>query len=197
MIHIKTIESPDEKTAINIKIMHSLPAWFSPPEDIEKKAITHREYPFFAAYDENKPIGFLALKIHNEYTADIFNLGILEQYHKQGIGHRLLHAAEQYCVDNDYLYLTVKTLDASAEYEPYERTRAFYKNMGFIPLETFKTLWDEENPCLFFVKRLVSNSSHIKYNPGFWSAIDKLVAESNIVIDRPKGRRYVRAAKRF
>jgi GNAT superfamily N-acetyltransferase len=103
-----------KKTAVTLKIMHSLPAWFSPPEDIEKKAITHREFPFFAAYDENKPIGFFALKIHNEYTADIFILGVLEQYHKQGIGRRLLYEAEQYCVDSGYLYLTVKTLDASA-----------------------------------------------------------------------------------
>ena len=83
---LKQVEAPDDKTEVTLKIMHSLPAWFSPPEDIEKKAITHREYPFFAVYDENKPIGFVALKIHNEYTADIFNFGILEQYHRQGIG---------------------------------------------------------------------------------------------------------------
>jgi hypothetical protein len=50
--------------------------WFSPPEDIEKKTVIHREYPFFAAYDEDEPIGFAALKIHNGYTADTFNLGI-------------------------------------------------------------------------------------------------------------------------
>jgi ribosomal protein S18 acetylase RimI-like enzyme len=156
VIYIKQVEQPDEKTTITLKVMHSLLAWFSPPEDIEKKSIIHRDYPFFAAYDENEPIGFVALKIHNKYTADIFNLGILEQYHRQGIGRKLLHAAEQYCMDNGYFYLTVKTLDASAEYEPYERTRAFYQKMGFIPLEVFTTFWNEENPCLFMVKGLFS-----------------------------------------
>ena len=154
MIEIKNVEQPDEKTIITLKIMHSLPAWFSPPEDIEKKAIIHREYPFIAAYNGDDPIGFIALKIHNKYTADIYNIGVLEQYHRQGVGRRLLAAAESYCIDNGYQVLTVKTLDSSAEYEPYERTRAFYQKMGFIPLEVFTTFWNEENPCLFLAKWL-------------------------------------------
>jgi hypothetical protein len=48
----------------------------------------------------------------------------------------------------------VKTLDESAEYEPYNKTRAFYQKMGFIPLEVFTTFWNEENPCLFMAKYL-------------------------------------------
>ena len=154
MIIIKTVEKPDEKTAITQKIMHSLPAWFSPPEDIERKAVVHRDYPFFAAYNGDEPIGFAALKIHNQYTADIYNIGVLEEYHRQGAGRRLVEAAERYCRDNGYVYLTVKTLDSSAEYEPYARTRAFYAKMGFIPLEVFTTFWNEDNPCLFLAKHL-------------------------------------------
>ena len=152
MIIIKTVEQPDEKTAITLKIMHSLPAWFNPPEDIDRKATIHRDYPFFAAYDSDAPVGFAALKIHNSYTADIYDIGVLEEYHRQGIGRRLVEAIENYCKDNGYICLTVKTLDASAAYEPYDRTRAFYKNMGFIPLEVFTTLWDADNPCLFLAK---------------------------------------------
>lgn len=153
-INVKTIEQPDEKTTITQKIMHSLPDWFSPPEDIEKKAIIHRDYPFFAAFKDDIPIGFVALKIHNQYTADIFNLGVLETYHRQGIGRLLIEAAEHYCIKSGYVFLTVKTLDSSAEYEPYERTRAFYRKMGFIPLEVLTTFWNEENPCLFMAKYL-------------------------------------------
>jgi len=155
-IIVKNVENADDKKTTTLKIMHSLPAWFSPPEDIERKAVIHREYPFIAAFDDDVPIGFLALKVHNQYTADIFNLGVLESYHRQGIGRLLIETAEQFCVDCGYLYLTVKTLDSSAEYEPYERTRAFYSKMGFIPLEVFKTFWNEENPCLFMAKWLGS-----------------------------------------
>lgn len=60
----------------------------------------------------------------------------------------------EYCKDNNLIYLTVKTLDSSAVYEPYDRTRAFYNKEGFIPLEVFKTFWNEENPCLFLVKKI-------------------------------------------
>lgn len=134
--------------------MHSLPEWFSPPEDIDKKSLIHRDFPFFAAYDEDRPIGFAALKIHNEYTAEIFNLGILKNYHMQGVGGRLLEKAISFCTAKRYLFLTVKTLDSSADYKPYKGTNSFYRKMGFIPLEVFKTFWNEENPCLFLAKYL-------------------------------------------
>lgn len=151
---IKQVTQPDEKTAITLKIMHSLPAWFSPPEDIAAKALVHRDYPFFTAYDLNEAIGFITLKIHNPSTIEIFTLGVMETYHRRGFGRRLLEAAEGYCKDNHYLFLTVKTLDASAVYEPYDQTRAFYQGMGFIPLEVFTHYWNEENPCLFMAKYL-------------------------------------------
>jgi len=154
MIYINKIEQPDEKTAITQKIMQSLPSWFNPAESIEKHAVTHRACPFFLAYDGDIPIGFLALKIHNEFTSDIYNMGILESYHRKGIGRRLIETVEKYCLDNGYLYMTVKTLDSSAEYEPYNQTRSFYQRMGFIPLEVFTTFWNEENPCLFMAKYL-------------------------------------------
>ena len=41
-------------------------------------------------------IMFAALKIHNDYTADIYNLGILREYHRLGIGHQLLEACVEY-----------------------------------------------------------------------------------------------------
>ena len=154
MIEIKQVECPDEKSAITLAIMHSLPQWFSPPEDIEQKAVLYRDFPFFAAYDGEKAIGFIALKIHNAYTGDIHSVGVLEAYHRHGTGARLLAMAEDYLRKRDYKYLTVKTLDASADYEPYERTRKFYYKQGFVPLVIFAYHWNEDNPCLLMVKGL-------------------------------------------
>lgn len=48
----------------------------------------------------------------------------------------------------------MKTLDGSADYPPYEATRAFYLREGFVPLEVFREYWDEDNPCLFLAKWL-------------------------------------------
>ena len=149
---VTRIIDKDLKTNITLEIMNSLPTWFSPPEDIAKKSIMHREMPFFAAFDRNKVIGFLALKVHNEYTVDMYNLGVLEKYHRQGVGHAMLIAVESYCKENGYRFITVKTLDSSAQYEPYERTRSFYLKNGFYPLEVFPLFWNEENPCLFLAK---------------------------------------------
>ena len=152
MFRVEKIMDKELKTSITLKIMNSLPKWFSPPEDIRKKSVLHREMAFFAAFHENQVIGFIVLKIHNEYTAEIFNLGVLEEYHRQGVGHALLTAAENYCRENGHKFITVKTLDSSVDYEPYERTRAFYRKNDFYPLEMFPLYWNEENPCLFLAK---------------------------------------------
>lgn len=152
MITVKEIMSESAKEKITLDIMGSLPEWFSPPEDIAAKAVRHRNMPFFAAFDGDDPAGFAAVKIHNEYTAEIYNLGVLKKYHRQGGGHLLTKACEEFCRGRDIVFLTVKTLDKSACYEPYERTRAFYKKEGFLPLEVFPDYWNEDNPCLFLVK---------------------------------------------
>lgn len=152
MITVKTVTSENEKEKMTLDIMGRLPEWFSPPEDIAAKAVSHRNMPFFAAFDGDECIGFAALKIHNEHTAEIYNLGILKKYHRQGGGHLLTRACVDFCRARGMAFLTVKTLDGSACYEPYERTRAFYGKEGFLPLEVFPDYWNEDNPCLFLVK---------------------------------------------
>jgi len=151
---VRLVDDPDEITRVTLAIMHSLPAWFSPPEDIDRKSILHREMPFFAAYAGAQAVGFAALKEHNEFTGEIFNIGILENYQRFGIGGALLSAVEAHCIACGRRVLTVKTLDVSADYEPYDRTRAFYRKAGFLPLEVLTNHWDEENPCLFLAKWL-------------------------------------------
>lgn len=152
MFKVERIIDEDLKTNITLEIMNSLPKWFSPPEDILKKSVAHRKMPFFAAFDGTKVIGFVALKAHNEFTVEMYNLGVLEECHRQGISHALLMAVESYSKENGYKFITVKTHDASAEYEPYERTRKFYLKNGFYPLEVFPLFWNEDNPCLFLAR---------------------------------------------
>ena len=153
--NVTKITDSDLKTSITHRIMSSLTAWFSPSEDIEQKAIMHKEMPFFAAFDEGKDIGFIALKVHNEYTVEIFNFGVLEKYHRKGVGQAIFNSVELYCKEKGCKFITVKTLDSSSEYEPYERTRAFYLKNGFYPLEVFPLFWNKENPCLFLAKHIV------------------------------------------
>jgi hypothetical protein len=52
----------------------------------------------------------------------------------------------------------VKTLDQSAAYPPYERTRAFWKRLGFIHVDLIDPLprWRPGNPAALVVRSLVS-----------------------------------------
>ena len=81
-------------------------------------------------------------------------MGVRREWHRRGIGAALVARCERYCREHGMRYLTVKTLDASAHSESYEKTRAFYHRMGFVPLEVFPLFWDADNPCLFLVKAL-------------------------------------------
>ena len=154
VIEIKEIFIPNEKSDICNDILRALPSWFGNNESIIDYTNKVQHMPFFAAYDKEKAVGFVAVKIHNEHTAEICVIGVLEEYHGQKIGKKLIKLCESYCLMNKKEFLTVKTLDVSANYEPYDNTRIFYLKMGFIPLEIFPMYWDKDNPCLFMAKYL-------------------------------------------
>ncbi len=151
---IKDILDSESKSTICNHILRALPDWFAVENSIVEYTEKVRDMPFYAAFNNTVPIGFVAVKIHNAFTAEICVMGILNEFHMQGIGTLLIECVEQFCVTNGFKYLTVKTLDSSAVYEPYEKTRKFYCKLGFIPLEVFPLYWDKENPCLFLAKQL-------------------------------------------
>jgi len=90
----------------------------------------------------------------SKFATEICVMGILTEYHRQGIGKKLLNACEQLCRQSKTEFLTVKTLAESRESKSYEKTRMFYLAQGFRPIEVFPTIWDEANPCLFMIKKL-------------------------------------------
>ena len=108
----------------------------------------------WVSYEGNAPIGFASIKRHFGEAAEIHIMGILEKYHRQGVGLQLIKEIENDLRQKHVQFLTVKTLSESRPCREYDQTRSFYLKSGFTPLEEFKTLWGEENPCLFLVKRL-------------------------------------------
>ena len=72
------------------------------------------------------------------------------------MGTSLLWHAEEWLVSEDVQFLQVKTLAASRKNPCYQETRAFYRKVGFVPLEVFEDLWSEANPCLMLIKNLSS-----------------------------------------
>ena len=157
MIQIKAIANPDEKSEISNTVLRALPSWFGVETSIIEYINQVRGMPFYAVFDDEKAVGFVALKPHNSFTSEIYVMGLLNEYHRKGIGKQLITVCEQYCKENNIKYLTVKTLDESRESNSYRKTRLFYLDAGFKPLEVFPLHWDADNPCLFMVKHMMPN----------------------------------------
>jgi ribosomal protein S18 acetylase RimI-like enzyme len=135
-------------------ILRALPEWFGLEAAIQSYAATIPSLPTFLAKVGGQTIGFLSLKQHNPYSAEIYVMGVLPAFQHSGIGRALLEKAEGYAKSQQIEYLQVKTLGPSNDDANYAKTRAFYASMGFRPLEEFKQIWDENNPCLVMVKRI-------------------------------------------
>ena len=157
MIEITKINNRKQKANICDIVLHSLPKWFEVESSIANYIEDTQSLPFWVAFDEGVPIGFVSLKKHNTFTSEICVMGILESYHRKGIGKMFLENVEYYCKENKQVFLTVKTLDETSGSKSYAKTREFYLSMGFAPLEIFPLFWNEENPCLFMAKYLGNN----------------------------------------
>ncbi len=135
-------------------ILRALPDWFGIEEAILKYSTELDTLPTWLAHHENQLIGFLGIKQHNSFSAEVYVMGILKEWHHKGLGRALLARAQEWLKEKHVEYLQVKTLAPSREDEHYAITRVFYESMGFRPLEEIKQIWDESNPCLIMVKRL-------------------------------------------
>ena len=140
----------ENKSEVCNSILRSLPQWFGIEEAIVDYVHDVQCMPTFVARRGDEIIGFLSIKIHNEFSAEIHVMGVLETYHRHGVGRQLVQYAEEFLRRKSYKFFSVKTLSSTRECEEYERTRKFYLSVGFYPLEEFKTL--EGNPCLMLVK---------------------------------------------
>lgn len=142
------------QAAVCEPILHSLPDWFGIEEAIIHYLGEIERLPTFLAYQGEQVIGFVSLKEHNPYAAEVYVMGIRSAAHRQGIGRALLQAGETFLRSKAIEYLQVKTLAPSDPDPNYAKTRAFYLAVGFRPLEELSELWGPENPCLLLIKHL-------------------------------------------
>jgi GNAT superfamily N-acetyltransferase len=144
---------PDERARACGALLRSLPEWFGIEEAIESYERQIRELPTLGVCEDGDVVGLLALKRHSDWSAEILVMAVRRELHGQGLGRRLVAAAEDYLGARNVEYLQVKTLGPSRPSRGYEATRRFYAACGFRPLEEIDGLWPG-NPCLVMVKRL-------------------------------------------
>ena len=151
---IKQIHDPSAKRRIAREILEALPDWFEVPESIERYIAESAMQPCFAAFDGDRPTGFLFLKRTGADTAELAVMGVLKEYHRHGIGRELFSAAREYAVAAGYAFLQVKTVRMGV-YPEYDVTNRFYRALGFREFEVIPAIWGPENPCQIYVMTLI------------------------------------------
>jgi ribosomal protein S18 acetylase RimI-like enzyme len=153
-LEIEFETDPEEKRAVCDAILRSLPKWFGIEEAIVSYANDVRQLPFVTSSLYGKVIGFCAIKINFGVNAELYVLGLFEEFHGRGIGARMLAFVERFCRQREILYMTVKTLSHRDPDPNYAKTRKFYERCGFRAIEEFPSLWGEANPCLYMLKEV-------------------------------------------
>lgn len=150
---ITEITNDLDKQHISRFILEALPDWFGIPEAREEYIQDSIGKNFFCAYENEKPVGFLYLKETGKDTVELAVMGVLQEYHRHGIGKALFQSAKKVSSEKGYSFIQVKTVQMG-KYEDYDKTNKFYISLGFKEFEVFPTLWDEWNPCQIYVMAL-------------------------------------------
>ena len=135
------------------KILRSLPEWFG----IESSIISYRQdiesMDTYGAFINGRLAGFITLTYHNALSAEIQVMAVQRSYHRKGVGGAMVGFVENKARRTRKRFLQVKTLGPSHPDKNYKRTRAFYLDQGFVPLEE-NHLWGSDIPCLIMIKAL-------------------------------------------
>ena len=152
-MEIIEVIDPAEKQKVARTVLEALPDWFGIPQAREDYINNCAGLVFFAAYDKEQPAGFICLKETGKDTAEVYVMGVLQEYHRKGIGTALFDMAKAFAENAGYSFLQVKTVQMG-KYPEYDATNRFYLSLGFQEFEVFPDLWDENNPCQIYVMSL-------------------------------------------
>ena len=150
---IEIIKDSDEKKRIARTVLEGLKEWFEVEESREGYIRDCADWIFLVAKEDDKVMGFLCLKETGNDTVELAVMGVLKDYHRNGIGRQLVDKAIEVAESSGYEFMQVKTVKMGV-YEDYDITNRFYISCGFKELEVFPLYWDEANPCQIYVMSL-------------------------------------------
>ena len=150
---IQQITDPAVKETIARTVLEGLRDWFEIDETREAYIRSGRDWVFFAAFEEEQPVGFLCLKETGKQTVELAVMGVLKPFHRAGIGRHLFTAAAGFARNAGYRFMQVKTVREGV-WPDYDATNRFYRSLGFCEFEVFPEHWDRNNPCQVYVMSL-------------------------------------------
>jgi len=125
---VENISEANEKQRIARLILEALPEWFGIPEAREQYIQESANQAFYAAYNEDQPIGFICLKETGKDTLELHVMGVLKKYHRKGVGKNLFEKARETAARNGYSFLQVKTVQMGGNDD--------YDNITIIPINS-------------------------------------------------------------
>ena len=149
-----TIEGNGQWPEAVEQLVRGLPAWFGIEQSILRYIDAARALPNTAVFLDGEIVAVCLVRQHTEVACEIELLAVRRDLHRTGLGRRLLRKVEADLRSRGIKVLQVKTFGPSGESLEYERTRAFYQALGYLPLEERTDIWGPDNPCLISVKML-------------------------------------------
>lgn len=135
-------------------LIDALPDWFGLPETNAAYLRSLEVLPSWLAVDDGQVVGAITLEAHFPGSFEIHFMAVHPQYHRQGIGRRLVELLEDEVRRRNGRFLHVKTLAPSHPDPYYAKTRAFYLALGFAQLFESNALWGPENTAVILVKAM-------------------------------------------
>lgn len=132
------VVAPDAAEALCRHITVDLPEYFGLPDANEHYALGVRSKTNIAARVNGKLVGLLSMDFPYPTNSNIYWMGILREFQREGIGQLLLNAASQRAKDSGAKTMTVETLAETESDENYLKTYRFYDACGFSPLFNLK-----------------------------------------------------------
>jgi GNAT superfamily N-acetyltransferase len=98
-------------------------------------------------------VGFAIVDRRSPLAAAILWMAVRADHRHQGPGTRLLDHVLQVLSAEGVEVVEAKTLDGSADYEPFVATRAFWERRGFVQVNAVDSLpgWRPGNPAAIYI----------------------------------------------
>ena len=153
MAQVRSAAKDDDRACA--EIVRQLPDHFTPdvPEKVIRDLAAHSGW---VSVDAGEVVGFVVVQRRSERAAEILWIAVRDSHRGSGIGTALVERVVAELAPDGLALLEVKTLDPSADYEPYEAAAAFYERHGFVQIDTIDPFpdWEPGNPAAIYVAAL-------------------------------------------
>ena len=155
MLAVRRLEAGDIPAAV--AVVQRSPDYFTDdvPDKVQRDAGDHDSW---VLEDAGVVLGFAIAARKSARAAEILWIAVDAAHRGRGHGTLLLGRVLEALAASGINVVEAKTLDASAGYQPYEATRAFWERNGFVQIDTIDPLpdWQPGNPAAIYVAAMTA-----------------------------------------